>query len=141
MGMRVSAVTILIFGFLMSAPGAAQDGEFQPEWIQRPTSGQFGRFYPRTTARLPDGDVVLCCIPQDDGRLSCTHGLERPDGTGYGAMAMSISVYYRMSPASLTDFRRRGLSTYKLRMPIQVSGGRKLSPEAQQEISDFVCGA
>ncbi len=70
-----------------------------PQWIERPNGRDFAREYPeRALEREREGRVVLDCVVNADGRISCAVASEDPSGWGFGSAAVRISRSFRMSP-------------------------------------------
>lgn len=107
---------------LASSHGAAQQPEtspFVPVWTDTPGPADGDRYFPQALLTREGfvGQATLCCIPKDDGRLSCFVGYEWPEGTGLGAAGLGLSTKYKMSQESLATFRLRGLRYYQLQIP------------------------
>lgn len=71
----------------------------RPRWLESPSARDYERYYPRRALdRGQMGRVILQCIVQTDGRLTCTVASEDPTGWGFGDAAMRISESFRMVP-------------------------------------------
>ena len=74
-------------------------------WLQRPSSQDFNRFYPtRALEREQEGRVMLDCLVDGGGRISCTVISEDPSGWGFGEAALRISRNFRAA-AQTSDGR------------------------------------
>jgi len=70
----------------------------QPVWIQRPRNP--ARFYPRAAfIQGVEGEVVLDCDVEVNGRLQCEVTSETPAGHGFGDAALAIAAAHVMQPA------------------------------------------
>ena len=72
----------------------------RPKWISRPTPDQVARAYPqRALEREQGGRAVLqCSVTVTGGVRACTVVGETPAGLGFGAAALKLARYFRMSP-------------------------------------------
>ncbi len=85
-------------------------------WLQRPSSQDFNRYYPqRALDREQEGRVVLDCLVDANGRISCTVASEDPSGWGFGVAALRISRNFRAA-AQTSD--GRPTSGGRTRVPI-----------------------
>jgi protein TonB len=85
-------------------------------WLQRPSSQDFNRFYPsRAMEREQEGRVVLDCLVDAGGRISCSVASEDPTGWGFGEAAIRISRSFRAA-AQTSD--GRPTSGGRARVPI-----------------------
>jgi periplasmic protein TonB len=85
-------------------------------WLQRPSSQDFSRYYPpRALEREQEGRVMLDCLVDGSGRISCTVISEDPDGWGFGEAALRISRNFRAA-AQTSD--GRATSGGRTRVPI-----------------------
>jgi protein TonB len=71
-----------------------------PSWISRPSPDQMARFYPpKALDRGVTGMAVLSCTVNAGGRpMACQVVDESPAGAGFGAAALKLSAFFRMSP-------------------------------------------
>lgn len=84
-------------------------------WIERPSGGDFARYYPTLAMEASQsGDVVLDCLIETGGLLSCNLVSEAPEGWEFGAAALSLSRQFRAGPQT-----RDGVAT---------AGGRVIIP-------------
>lgn len=85
-------------------------------WLQRPSSQDFNRYYPqRALDREQEGRVMLDCLVDASGRISCTVASEEPSGWGFGEAALRISRNFRAA-AQTSD--GRPTSGGRTRVPI-----------------------
>lgn len=72
----------------------------RPKWISRPTPDQVSRAYPaRALEREQQGRAVLQCTVTAAGQVTgCRVAGETPAGAGFGAAALKLARYFRMSP-------------------------------------------
>ena len=75
----------------------------KPSWIQMPTADQMERHYPRRALENgTTGSAVLRCAVTITGNVSaCSVISETPAGEGFGAAALKLSRYFRMSPKAV----------------------------------------
>lgn len=91
----------------------------QPVWIQRPRNTV--RYYPREAfMQGVDGQVVLDCFVEVDGRLTCSVVSETPPDRGFGAAALAIAAAHVMQPAMRDGLPVR--ARYRMRVPFSASG-------------------
>jgi protein TonB len=94
-----------------------------PQWIERPDGRDFSRYFPqRALDRGQEGRVVLDCIVNADGRVSCNVSNESPEGWGFGEAAMRISRHFRMSPRLENGQPSEG-GRVRITLPFRVVGG------------------
>ncbi|MGE0828579.1 MAG: hypothetical protein AB7O04_04420 [Hyphomonadaceae bacterium] len=109
----------------VSASAWAQDAGEQAEFHFREslTAADFERNYPRRAAeQLLNGRVMLCCLPGEDGRLSCAVIAEAPENLGFGPAARRIGQSLRLTEDSLALWRSRG-GAVRVPLHFQVAGG------------------
>ncbi|HEX8571026.1 MAG TPA: TonB family protein, partial [Caulobacteraceae bacterium] len=72
----------------------------RPKWITRPTPDQVSSAYPqRALEREQQGTAVLQCVVTARGQVAnCRVAGESPPGAGFGAAALKLARYFRMSP-------------------------------------------
>jgi protein TonB len=75
----------------------------RPTWLRKPGPREFERFYPDAAARRGvEGGATLGCIVAVDGSLrDCRIVAESPSDKGFGAAAMKLARYFRMSPQTI----------------------------------------
>lgn len=73
-----------------------------PNWIAKPTGSEFAGAYPANAAHAEmSGRAVISCAITTEGALSaCEVVSESPPGWGFGAAALKVAPYFRMSPAT-----------------------------------------
>ena len=71
-----------------------------PQWLSRPGAEQMARFYPSAALDAGVGGMVrLSCTVTAKGTVTgCTVDSETPAGSGFGAAALKLAPYFRMSP-------------------------------------------
>jgi protein TonB len=74
-----------------------------PAWLSKPTAAQMERVYPHRAAEDGiGGRVELRCAVTVGGTLTgCAVASETPAGAGFGAAAMKLTKYFRMSPRTV----------------------------------------
>lgn len=74
-----------------------------PSWISRPTADQMARFYPSAALEAGlGGAATMSCTVNAGGRpLACQVLGETPAGHGFGAAALKLSSFFRMSPRTV----------------------------------------
>jgi len=74
-----------------------------PKWVRMPTADQMERFYPRGAIEKElGGKATLRCSVTLEGTLTgCSVLSESPAGEGFGAAALKLSRYFRMSPKTV----------------------------------------
>lgn len=88
-----------------------------PHWSQRPRD--LARYYPRRAmANNVEGQVVLDCLVNVAGALSCRVVSETPANWGFGDAALRISRDYAMVPASRDGQLVEG--RYRMRVPFDL---------------------
>lgn len=104
-----------------AAPGAdaAPPVITAPVWIERPRNT--ARFYPREAfIQGVEGQVVLDCMVEADGRLNCSVASETPPDRGFGDAALAIAAAHVMQPAMRDGAPVRAL--YRMVIPFSTSG-------------------
>lgn len=71
-----------------------------PNWLKRPGAKEFARFYPEAAARRGLGGTaaISCQVSAAGGLSGCVVARESPEGEGFGAAALRLAPYFRMSP-------------------------------------------
>jgi protein TonB len=113
--MFVSALAaILFFGLTQSPPvdepSAGPQALAPLHWIERPTSADFHRVYPRSAYRRGiEGRVVFRCTIDDNGQLTACEVLsETPAGEGFGEAALRLSRRFRLPTETTTGAATAG---------------------------------
>jgi protein TonB len=75
----------------------------QPNWLSKPSGDQLVDAYPPRAQELGvSGRATLACMVSAAGAVSsCSVIEESPGGWGFGAAALKLSRYFRMSPQTL----------------------------------------
>jgi protein TonB len=90
-----------------------------PVWIERPRNP--ARFYPREALMNGvEGEVVLDCVVEVNGRLDCSVASETPLDRGFGAAALAIAAAHVMQPATQNGAPVR--ARYRMIVPFSTSG-------------------
>ena len=84
-------------------PPAVPKAIRNPNWLSRPTPEQMTRFYPRRAIEGGrSGEAVIACMVAADGAVrACSVASETPMGEGFGAAALNLARYFRMSPRTV----------------------------------------
>ena len=74
-----------------------------PTWVSRPSPDQMARFYPRRAIdRGVPGEATISCMVSANGSVhACAVVSETPMGLGFGAAALGLAAYFRMSPRTV----------------------------------------
>jgi periplasmic protein TonB len=74
-----------------------------PTWLTRPDGKDMARFYPDRPMRLgQNGKAVIACQVTDAGAVAaCRVVSETPDDMGFGAAALKLARFFRMSPQTV----------------------------------------
>ncbi len=72
----------------------------RPNWVSRPTGDQLAGVYPQRALDLGlTGQATVTCMVSASGAVrDCAVADETPQGFGFGAAAIKLSRYFRMSP-------------------------------------------
>lgn len=104
-------------------PSVAANGKLTPHWEQRPVARDFARHYPSTALNNDmSGIAILCCAPNDDGRLACRHAFEWPREYGFGDAAVAIAARFRMSEDSVALYRATPGAWLQIPITMMVQG-------------------
>ena len=71
-----------------------------PQWIRRPSGGDFANFYPPDSLRAGvDGHSSMECMVKNDGTLTdCRVISETPPGMGFGMAELRLASRFKMRP-------------------------------------------
>ncbi len=71
-----------------------------PTWLAKPGAREFARFYPESAVRRNlQGSATLSCLVAASGAVrDCQVAAETPDTAGFGAAALKLAPFFRMSP-------------------------------------------
>jgi protein TonB len=74
-----------------------------PNWLGTPNADQMARYYPDRAARLGAQGVAMisCAVTAAGAVANCRIVSETPDDMGFGAAALKLSRYFRMSPQTV----------------------------------------
>ncbi|CAN5373622.1 energy transducer TonB [soil metagenome] len=72
----------------------------RPNWLKKPGASEFSRFYPDSAMRRGiSGSATLNCTVAANGTIRvCAVLSETPSEEGFGAAALKLSRYFKMSP-------------------------------------------
>lgn len=101
---------------VIAAPGVIRN----PVWISRPTPEQVGMLYPERAAEMGmTGTATLLCGIRANGTMTGCQVLdETPSGMRFGAAALAMARYFRISPKTVDD---QPVDGFKVRIPIVFS--------------------
>jgi protein TonB len=94
----IRAVLLGAAALLLAQASSAQEPQQNAlQWVERPTSGDVIRYYPREALEEGvSGVVTLTCIVIADGRINCAVVSESPAGHGFGDAALALSTKFRL---------------------------------------------
>jgi periplasmic protein TonB len=95
-----------------------------PKWLSRPTAAEMTRFYPaRDIDQNITGQASLMCGVVANGRLVDCHVIgETPAGAEFGAAALKLTPFFRMTPKTVDGAPVDGGVT-KITIAFTLTGG------------------
>jgi protein TonB len=83
-------------------PPAKQDIR-NPNWLRRPGAAELARYYPDRAVRLNASGLatITCEVTASGDVTACRVVSETPDDMGFGAAALKLARYFKMTPQTV----------------------------------------
>lgn len=84
-------------------PARPEPVTIRPNWLRKPDAADMARYYPDRAQRMGvEGSATLACTVAANGGLrDCGVVAETPADAGFGAAALKLSRFFRMSPQTI----------------------------------------
>jgi len=85
------------------APPAPDPVIRNPTWLSKPGGSEMARYYPDRAVRMEqEGRAMISCEVTNTGSVSaCRIVSETPEDMGFGAAALKLAKFFRMSPQTV----------------------------------------
>ena len=101
-----SSVAAILLALCLTAPAVGQETnearvDTPPEWVNRPTREDLVAVFPGSPQAARGGRAtVTCTVTVLGGLRACRVDGETPEGAGFGAAALSLTLQFTMRPAT-----------------------------------------